>query len=208
MHDAGAAACAQLAHAGPVADAASNSVAALGPGRFFNPLGMRRTRAATAADLERVTRAHATSARLAVDAGFDAVEIHLGHNYLASSFLSPRLNRRTDAYGGSLENRARPARDIARAVREEAGAEIAVMAKFGMKVGVRGGLDVDDKSAGRPLAPGGRLGRRPAAHRGQFAAQSHVRLPRRRPGPRLRRRLPPPLRWGIRLTDHRSPVPA
>ncbi|MEU8362503.1 hypothetical protein AB0C27_41450 [Nonomuraea sp. NPDC048882] len=51
----------------------------------------------TVADIERVTAAHATAAELALRAGFDAVEIHLGHNYFASSFLSPRLNRRRDA---------------------------------------------------------------------------------------------------------------
>ena len=43
----------------------------------------------------------------AIEVGFDAVEMHLGHNYLASAFLSPRLNRRRDGYGGSLANRAR-----------------------------------------------------------------------------------------------------
>ncbi len=57
--------------------------------------------------------------RYAIDAGFDAVEIHLGHNYLASSFLSPLINRRTDEFGGSLENRARVARGIIGAVRDE-----------------------------------------------------------------------------------------
>ncbi|WP_457518556.1 NADH:flavin oxidoreductase [Streptomyces sp. TE33382] len=203
VHEAGAAACAQLGHAGPVADAASNGVAALGPGRFFNPLGMRRTRAATAADLERVTRAHATAARLAVEAGFDAVEIHLGHNYLASSFLSPRLNRRTDAYGGSLENRARLARGIARAVREEVGTEIAVTAKFGMKDGVRGGLDVDDSlQVARWLQEDGSVDAL------QLTAGSSLLNPMYlfrgdAPVRDFAGAFPPPLRWGIRLTGHR-----
>ena len=51
------------------------------------------------------------------DAGFDAVEVHLGHGYLPSEFLSPRLNKRTDEWGGSLENRARFPRAIVTAVR-------------------------------------------------------------------------------------------
>ena len=55
---------------------------------------------------------HATAARFAIEAGFDAVEIHLGHNYLASAFLSPLINRRNDEFGGSLENRAKVARGI------------------------------------------------------------------------------------------------
>ncbi|XVQ14317.1 NADH:flavin oxidoreductase [Spirillospora sp. CA-255316] len=144
VHAEGAAAAAQIGHAGPVADARSNGLPALSAGRFFNPLGMRFTRPATAADIERVTRAHATAARLAVESGFDAVEIHFGHNYLASSFLSPRLNGRDDEYGGSLANRARVALGIARAVRDEVGDEIAVTAKLNMRDGVRGGLEVDD----------------------------------------------------------------
>lgn len=203
VHDAGAAACAQLGHAGPVADASSNGVAALGPGRFFNPLGMRRTRAATAADLDRVTRAHATAARLAVDAGFDAVEIHLGHNYLASSFLSPRLNRRTDTYGGSLENRARLARDIARAVREEVGTEIAVTATLGMKDGVPGGLDLDDSiQVARWLQQDGSVDAL------QLTAGSSLLNPMylfrgNAPVRDFAAAFPPPLRWGIRLTGHR-----
>ena len=144
VHAEGAAVSAQLGHAGPVADARSNGLPALSAGRFFNPLGMRFTRPATAADIERVIRAHATAARLAVESGFDAVELHFGHNYLASSFLSPRLNGRDDEYGGSLANRARVARGIARAVRDEVGDEIAITAKLNMRDGVRGGLEVDE----------------------------------------------------------------
>ena len=118
VHAEGAAAAAQIGHAGPVADAASTGLPAISAGRFFNPLGMRFTKVATAEDIERITRAHAEAARLAIESGFDAVEIHFGHNYLASSFLSPRLNRRGDAYGGPIENRDRVALGIARAVRD------------------------------------------------------------------------------------------
>jgi 2,4-dienoyl-CoA reductase-like NADH-dependent reductase (Old Yellow Enzyme family) len=144
VHAEGAAVSAQLGHAGPVADARSNGLTALSAGRFFNPLGMRYTRPATAEDIERVTQAHATAARLAVESGFDAVEMHFGHNYLASAFLSPRLNKRDDEYGGTLANRAKVTLGIARAVRDEVGDEIAVTAKLNMRDGVPGGLDVDD----------------------------------------------------------------
>jgi 2,4-dienoyl-CoA reductase-like NADH-dependent reductase (Old Yellow Enzyme family) len=144
VHDEGAAASAQIGHAGPVADASSNKLPAISAGRFFNPLGMAFTKVATAEDIERITRAHAEAARLAIESGFDAVEIHFGHNYLASSFLSPRLNRRKDAYGGPIENRAKVALGIARAVRDEVGDRIAVTGKLNMRDGVRGGLDIDD----------------------------------------------------------------
>ncbi|MGI5414952.1 NADH:flavin oxidoreductase [Actinomadura luteofluorescens] len=144
VHAEGAAASAQLGHSGPVADASSNGVPAVSAGRFFNPLGMAFTKVATAEDVERITRAHAEAARLAIESGFDAVEIHLGHNYLASSFLSPRLNRREDGYGGPIENRAKVALGIARAVRDEVGDRIAITAKLNMRDGVRGGLEIDD----------------------------------------------------------------
>ncbi|MEV6107027.1 NADH:flavin oxidoreductase [Streptomyces sp. NPDC051940] len=144
VHGTGAAVALQLGHAGPVADARSNGLPALSPMGGFNPVSLRRDRAATAEDLEGVVRAHASAARLAVDAGADAVELHLGHNYLASAFLSPRLNRRTDTYGGPLANRARLALDLARAVRDEVGDRIAITAKLNMTDGVRGGLTVQD----------------------------------------------------------------
>ncbi|MGV9778125.1 NADH:flavin oxidoreductase [Streptosporangium sp. NPDC003464] len=140
VHAEGAAVSAQIGHAGPVANPASNRLPALAPTRRFNPMGMTMTRAATRTDIERVVRAHAEAALLAAESGFDAVEIHLGHNYLVSAFLSPRLNRRADGYGGSLANRARMAREVARAVREAVGDRIAILAKLNMDDGVRGGL--------------------------------------------------------------------
>ncbi|MEV6644388.1 NADH:flavin oxidoreductase [Amycolatopsis sp. NPDC051371] len=144
IHAEGAAACAQIGHAGPVANAASNRLPALSPTRRFSPLGMRPTRAATTADLDRVVEAHATAARTALESGFDAVEIHFGHNYLVSAFLSPRLNRRTDAYGGILAHRARLARAVARAVRDAVGDRLAITAKLNMDDGVPGGFWLDE----------------------------------------------------------------
>jgi 2,4-dienoyl-CoA reductase-like NADH-dependent reductase (Old Yellow Enzyme family) len=83
---------------------------------------------------------------MAEQAGFDAVEVHLGHNYLASSFLSPKLNRRKDEYGGSLDNRARLARDIARAVHAAVGGRLAVIAKLNMEDGARGGFALPESA--------------------------------------------------------------
>ncbi|MGW0806435.1 NADH:flavin oxidoreductase [Nonomuraea sp. NPDC002799] len=144
VHAEGAAASAQIGHAGPVANSRSNRVQALGPSTSLNYQAMRLTRRATADDIARVIAAHATAARLAVEAGFDAVEIHLGHNYLASSFLSPRLNRRRDGFGGSLANRAKVALGAARAVRDAVGDRIAILAKLNMDDGVRGGFWLDE----------------------------------------------------------------
>ncbi len=144
VHGEGALAAAQLGHAGPVANAASNGVRSIAPGRMFSPLGLRWTRAATTADLERIIADYGAAAARATEAGFDSLEVHLGHNYLASAFLSPALNRRIDEWGGTLEGRARFARRVVEAVRGHAGEHLAVTAKLNMVDGVRTGLQLDD----------------------------------------------------------------
>ena len=144
IHAEGAEVCAQIGHAGPVANARSNKATALAPVRFFNPIGMRFAKKASRDDIDDVIAAHADAAKLAIDAGFDAVEVHLGHNYLASAFLSPLINRRNDEFGGSLENRAKVARGIVMAVRHAVQDQIAVTAKLNMADGVRGGISTEE----------------------------------------------------------------
>ncbi|MBF4160193.1 NADH:flavin oxidoreductase [Nocardioides acrostichi] len=143
VHAEGAAVSAQIGHAGPVADPRSAGRHALAPSSRLTAT-MTRTHAIDRAGIERVVRAHAQAARRAIECGFDAVEVHLGHNYLLSSFLSPRLNRRDDEYGGSLENRARFPRQVLRAVREAVGDRIAVLVKLNMDDGVPGGFWLDE----------------------------------------------------------------
>jgi 2,4-dienoyl-CoA reductase-like NADH-dependent reductase (Old Yellow Enzyme family) len=158
IHAEGAKVCAQLGHAGPVANAASNGVAAISPSRMFSPLAMRATRRPDSAALSRVVADHARAAAVAVEAGFDGVELHFAHNYLVSAFLSPLLNRRRDDYGGSLVNRARLARRIAIAVREAVGDRVAVIAKLSMDDGVAGGLRLEESlQVGRWLQDDGAL---------------------------------------------------
>lgn len=144
VHAEGAAISAQVGHSGPVGDPRATKARALSPSRYFNKHAFAVTKPATKADLTRIVAAHGDAARMAIEAGFDAVEIHLGHNYLASSFLSPKLNRRKDEYGGSLVNRARLSRDILRAVRDAVGDRIAITAKLNMCDGVRGGFWLDE----------------------------------------------------------------
>ncbi|WP_141582215.1 NADH:flavin oxidoreductase [Actinomadura sp. WMMA1423] len=144
VHAEGAAVQAQIGHAGPVANARSNGLPALAPSRHFHLTTQTVAKAATHADLERIVEAHGRAGGMAVEAGFDSVEIHMGHNYLTSSFLSPKLNHRGDEYGGSLENRARLARDIGRAVRDAVGDRIAITAKLNMDDGVPGGFWIDE----------------------------------------------------------------
>src|SRR5262249_59012160 len=136
-----------LGHAGPVANPRGTSLPSLSPSRIFSPLRLRFTRAVSEDDIARITADFGRAARVAVDGGFDALEIHLGHNYLLSAFLSPKLNTRSDRWGGSLENRARFPRDVLRAVRDAVGSRVAVTAKLNMADGVPGGFWLDESVA-------------------------------------------------------------
>ena len=203
-HAEGAAVSAQIGHAGPVANARSNGATALAPVRFFNPLSMRFAKHATREDIDEVIAAHAKAVRYAIDTGFDAVEIHLGHNYLASSFLSPLVNRRSDEFGGSLENRARVARGIIAAVRREVErdgrAAIAVTAKLNMADGVRGGISIEEaRQTSQWLQDDGGLDAL------ELTAGSSLVNPMYLfrgdvPIKEFAGAFPPPLRWGIRMT--------
>ncbi|MBZ5734752.1 NADH:flavin oxidoreductase [Nocardioides sp. TRM66260-LWL] len=134
----------QVGHAGPVANGRSNGVHALAASRMPSPLSMQMVRSASEADLARITRAYVDGARLLVRAGFDVLELHMAHSYLISSFLAPGLNRRKDAWGGPLEHRMRLARQVARAVREEVGDEVAITAKVSTGDGFKGGVTTDE----------------------------------------------------------------
>ncbi len=156
VHAEGAAVSAQIGHAGAVATATGHS--GVSPSPIFSKLAMKRTRGLTSDEIERITQDFADGARRVKQAGFDAVEIHLGHGYLPSEFLSPKLNKRTDAWGGSLENRARFPREIAKRVREAVGPELAVIAKLNMSDGVPGGFWLDESvEVGRMLEADGAL---------------------------------------------------
>ncbi|WP_208028820.1 oxidoreductase [Rhabdothermincola sediminis] len=142
MHGEGAAVSVQIGHAGAVAAATGHR--GLSPSRIFSPLAMRFTRAVTPDDIRRITHDFADAARHVATAGADAVELHFGHGYLISEFFSPKLNKRTDEWGGSLENRSRFARQVASAVREAVGDRLAIIAKLNMADGVPGGLWLDE----------------------------------------------------------------
>lgn len=149
VHREGAAASAQLTHGG-----AFNFLPALSTkypfsaSGGFNPAGALSGRlfktAMSRADLDAMTAAFVAAARTAQAAGFDAVELHMGHGYLLSQFLSPVYNRRRDAYGGSAENRARYPVEVLQAVLEAVGRRTAVLCKLSMFAGHRGGGTVEE----------------------------------------------------------------
>ncbi len=144
VHEEGSAISAQLGHGGLVANARANRTPTLAPSTRFSAPGMGLVKAATEADLDQVVADFAVAAKVAENAGFDVLEIHLGHNYLPSSFLSPNLNKRKDRYGGSLENRLRFPRRIIDAVRSAVDDRVAVVAKLNMADGVKKGLWLEE----------------------------------------------------------------
>jgi 2,4-dienoyl-CoA reductase-like NADH-dependent reductase (Old Yellow Enzyme family) len=106
--------------------------------RFGRPVAM------TEEQLGATVQRFATTARLAERAGFDGVEVHAAHGYLISQFLSPLANRRSDEWGGRLENRARLLLDVVRAIRAVVSPSFAVAVKLNSADFQRGGFDADD----------------------------------------------------------------
>jgi 2,4-dienoyl-CoA reductase-like NADH-dependent reductase (Old Yellow Enzyme family) len=144
VHAAGAAASIQLGHAGFLSPPRVTRQRPLAPSRKFSPYAQAFSVAMSRADLDEVRMQYAAAAQCCVDAGFDAIEVHVGHGYLLSQFLSPYNNKRRDEYGGSIANRARVARQALEAVRTAAGSDVAVYAKLNMEDGFRGGMTLDD----------------------------------------------------------------
>ncbi|MGZ4703915.1 MAG: NADH:flavin oxidoreductase [Acidimicrobiales bacterium] len=143
VHAEGAAASAQLGHAGLVGQARSTPPPRAPAARVRAP-AMGWVKAVTPAQMDDIVEDFVRAARVAESAGFDAIEIHLGHNYLLSSFMSSNLNRRRDEFGGTIENRARFPRRVVAAVRQAVEDRLAVIAKFNMADGVTDGLWLDE----------------------------------------------------------------
>lgn len=148
VHDAGSAVAIQLGHCGGFSKDKSHGKGPLGPIRTFNPygvmVGLPFTRAMTEDDIERTTEDFARAALDAKDAGFDAVEVHLGHGYLLSQWLSPVTNKRRDRHGGSLKARLIFPLMVIEAVRAAVGPDFPVLAKINVSDGVKGGLEIGD----------------------------------------------------------------
>ena len=157
VHAEGAAASLQLGHAGGFSKNAALRFrrAPLGPSFGINAYGIMKgvpfTFAMTRDEMTATAAQFVAAATLARDAGFDAVELHLGHGYLLSQFMSPRLNRRRDDYGGSLANRMRFPLAVVSAVRAALPAGFPVLAKMNVDDGVRGGLGCEDAAAAAQL---------------------------------------------------------
>jgi 2,4-dienoyl-CoA reductase-like NADH-dependent reductase (Old Yellow Enzyme family) len=149
VHERGGLASLQLGHCGGFSkNKEVRGGRPAGPSAGWNTygllVGVPRIRAMTADEIAQVPKDFAEAARLAQEAGFDAVEVHCGHGYLLSQFLSPAVNRRTDAWGGPLPARARLAVAVIEAVREAVGGAMPILAKLNTRDGVPGGQEMDE----------------------------------------------------------------
>lgn len=99
---------------------------------------------ATHADLEQIVEAFVATTRRALAAGFRLIEVHAAHGYLLHEFLSPLSNRRSDAFGGSLENRMRFPLEVVRAVRAAVPDELPLFVRISASEWADGGFDLDE----------------------------------------------------------------
>jgi len=145
VHKNGGVVAVQLAHAGKNG-IGKDEHAPLAPCDVFKK-EVKKASAMTLEDMNNTIKAFGDAAVRAVKAGFDAVEIHAAHGYLISQFLSPHYNKREDAYGGSLENRARLLVQVYEEIRQRVGSSFPIMVKINSEDFLEDGMTVDEMVA-------------------------------------------------------------
>jgi 2,4-dienoyl-CoA reductase (NADPH2) len=140
VHGAGSKIALQILHAGRYGTHERN----VGPSAIASPINPRRPRAMTEADILRTIEDYATTAALAREAGYDGVEIMGSEGYLINEFTAPRTNDRSDAWGGSLDNRLRLPVEVMRAVRRRVGRDFLVIFRVSSIDLVEGGLTAEE----------------------------------------------------------------
>lgn len=144
IHAEGAAASIQIGHCGNMSHRSICGCTPLSASTGFNLYSPTFVRGMRHDEIADVAKAFGQAVNLAREAGFDAVEVHAGHGYLISQFLSPYTNHRKDEYGGSLENRMRFMKMCLDEAMTAAGNDMAVLVKTNMSDGFKGGLETDD----------------------------------------------------------------
>lgn len=144
VHKEGAAASIQLGHCGNMSHRSICGQTPVGASSGFNLYSPTFVRGLRKDELPEIAKAYGNAVSLARQAGFDAVEIHAGHGYLISQFLSPYTNHRHDEFGGSLDNRMRFMDRVMDEVMKAARNDIAVIVKMNMRDGFKGGMDIDE----------------------------------------------------------------
>jgi len=140
VHAAGAKASIQLGHCGNMTHRSTCGCKPMGASGGFNIYSQTFVRKMSPSDIDALVEDFGHAVNLAREAGFDCVEIHAGHGYLISQFLSPFTNHRHDEYGGSLHNRMRVMQRVITRVMEAAGDDMGVIVKMNMHDGFRRGM--------------------------------------------------------------------
>ncbi len=144
IHNNGSLAIMQINHAGTASDSQITGQPVYGPSALVHPRTKQECQAMTAEDIQAVVLAFQQAALRVQAAGFDGVELHGAHGYLLSQFFSPKTNKRTDAYGGSLENRIRLHLEIIQAVKAVVSEDFLVLLRFGACDYMEGGATITD----------------------------------------------------------------
>ena len=185
IHAEGAKASIQLGHCGNMSHRKICGCMPYGASRGFNLYSPTFVHKMNHREIDEVVEAYGKAVELSIEAGFDAVEIHAGHGYLISQFLSPYTNHRRDEYGGSLDNRMRFMRRCMEAVVKAARGRVAIFVKMNTRDGFKGGMEVEDSikvarelqkcGADALVLSGGFVSRAPMyVMRGQFPVRSIV----------------------------------
>ena len=140
VHAQGAKCSIQLGHCGNMTHRATCGCTPVGASTGFNLYSPTFARGLKISEIDALVEDFAHAVDLAREAGFDCVEIHAGHGYLISQFLSPYTNHRHDEYGGSLQNRMRLMKRVINCVMEHAGTDMGVIVKMNMHDGFRSGM--------------------------------------------------------------------
>lgn len=144
VHANGAKASIQIGHCGNMTHKSTAGSIPVGASTGFNLYSPTFVRGLKKDEMKEITRYFGEAVRLARDAGFDCVEVHAGHGYLISQFLSPYTNHRNDEYGGSLENRMKFMNECMQEVMKAAGSDMGVLVKINMNDGFKSGLQEED----------------------------------------------------------------
>jgi len=144
VHKEGAACSIQIGHCGNMSKRSIAGTRPLAPSSRINLYGPTFPRSMNNADIQSVVKDFGKAVHLARESGFDAVEVHAGHGYLISQFLSPYTNKRTDSFGGTFENRSRFMQMVMEEVKKAAGNDMAVLVKTNMRDGFKGGMELEE----------------------------------------------------------------
>ncbi len=144
VHDEDCYASIQLGHCGYFASKKVIKKRPMGASVKFNLFRFSICRKMSKKDINDKIRDFVQAAEIAVKSGFDALEIHAGHGYLLSQFISPYTNKRRDEYGGSIENRMRFPCEVLRQIRNKIGPDVPILVKMNLTDGVKSGLNLEE----------------------------------------------------------------